>query len=71
LWWRTGWLYPARWPDGQDVGEGWLVLLQERALPRVAERLGGEPGLAWQVERDFLARDQSSDRRSGTRGLPS
>lgn len=67
LWWRTGWLYSARWPDGQDVGEGWLVLLQERALPRLADVLRGEPTLAWQVQRDFLASDQSSDQRSGTR----
>jgi hypothetical protein len=70
LWWRSGWL-DTTWQASyhEEVGEGWLVLAQERALGQLAEVLGGTPALAWQVERDLLAADQHSDRQSGIRIL--
>jgi hypothetical protein len=68
LWWRSGWLDSTPWA-GQEVGEGWLVLLQERALARLAEALHGQPGIAWQVKRDFLANGERTDQRSGLRLL--
>jgi hypothetical protein len=68
LWWRFGWLDSTD-RNGQEVGEGWLVLVQERALDRLAEALGGQLGMAWQVKRDFLTSDQPSDERSGVRPL--
>jgi hypothetical protein len=67
LWWRSGWLDSTSWADHQEVGEGWLVLAQERALNRLAEALDGQPGVAWQVKRDYLAEGRSSDRRFGLR----
>jgi hypothetical protein len=68
LWWRFGWLDSTD-RNGQEVGEGWLVLVQERALDRLAEALGGQLGMAWQVKRDFMTSDQPSDERSGVRYL--
>jgi len=68
LWWRFGWLDSTSW-IGQEVGEGWLVLVQERALDRLAEALHGQLAVAWQVKRDFLARDQPTAQRSGVRHL--
>src|SRR6266540_3513535 len=68
LWWRSGWLDSTPWPS-QEVGEGWLVLVHERTLDGLAETLHGQPGVAWQVERDFLARGEPTDRRSSVKSL--
>jgi hypothetical protein len=69
MWWRSGWLDSARWADHDEIGEGWIVIAQPRALDRLEQVLGGTLAIAWQVERGFLSSGRPQDRRSGVRGI--
>ncbi|MEX0985264.1 MAG: hypothetical protein WD096_09490 [Actinomycetota bacterium] len=67
IWWRSGWLDATRWGDHDEVGEGWLVVVQPQALERMAAEMRGSLQIAWQVERGFLGRGLPDVGQSGVR----
>jgi hypothetical protein len=69
LWWRSGWLGSSHWTGHEEVGEGWLIVARERVLELLADALGGDLGLAWQVQRDFLVTGYGSNTRAGVRAV--
>jgi hypothetical protein len=67
IWWRSGWLDATRWGDHDEVGEGWLVVAQPRALERMETVMQGRLHIAWRVERGFLGPGPPEVERSGVR----
>jgi hypothetical protein len=70
LWWRRGWIDSSQSVHDAEVGEGWLVLAHPRARTRMAEVVGQELAVDWEVSRDFIARSScGEDSRQGRRPL--
>jgi hypothetical protein len=69
FWWRSGWLDSTNWYDHEEVGEGWLVLARDDALKCLAQVMGGELAIAWQLVRSFREGGHSSKAQSGVRTL--
>jgi hypothetical protein len=67
IWWRSGWLDSNRWTDHDELGEGWLVVAQPRALEKMQAVMRGSLQITWQVQRGFLGRRLPDAERSGVR----